>query len=58
MQSARRLASLQSGAHEIDTNHRARLLVILDTGKQPPDFRCGLLSSFIDAARDDQIAQV
>ncbi|MCC7335876.1 MAG: VWA domain-containing protein [Pirellulaceae bacterium] len=42
------------GAHEIDTNHRARVLVILDTGKQPPDFRCGLLSSgFIDAARDE-----
>ncbi|MCA9156722.1 MAG: VWA domain-containing protein [Planctomycetales bacterium] len=41
------------GKHAIVDTHHARVLVILDTGKQPPDFRCGLLSSgFIDAARD------
>ncbi len=41
------------GEHASVTKNQARVLVILDTGKQPPDFRCGLLSSgFIDAARD------
>ncbi|MEO8269004.1 MAG: hypothetical protein ABI557_04740, partial [Aureliella sp.] len=42
------------GEHAIVTNNgkKNRVLVLLDTGKQPPDFRCGLLSSgFIDAAR-------
>lgn len=40
------------GEHEVVTANQARVLVILDTGKQPPDFRCGLLSTgFIDAAR-------
>lgn len=42
------------GEHAVVSNNQARVLVILDTGKQPPDFRCGLLSSgFIDAARDE-----
>ena len=41
------------GEHAVVSHNRARVLVILDTGKQPPDFRCGLLTcGFIDAARD------
>ena len=41
------------GEHASVVDNQARVLVILDTGKQPPDFRCGLLrSGFIDAARE------
>lgn len=42
------------GEHAVVVANQTRVLVILDTGKQPPDFRCGLLSSgFIDAARQE-----
>lgn len=41
------------GEHAVVSHNHARVLVILDTGKQPPDFRCGLLTcGFIDAARE------
>ncbi len=39
------------GANEKVKQGDARVLVLLDTGKQPPDIRCGLLcAGFVDAA--------
>ncbi len=41
------------GEHQHVTNGDVRVLVVLDTGKQPPDIRCGLLATgFIEEARE------
>ena len=41
------------GDHPRVTQHAARVLVILDTGKQPPDIRSGLITAaFVAAARE------